>query len=214
MWADVRNGRVVKVHKRPEHLIDPHPDAKIKTYTKKYTSDRANTDRLKTLGRYVVRSVRQAPGPGQIPVDEVIAYDAATDTVTRTVVFGDPDLDALKERRTDEVDALRDAKLDAGFVYATLSATFDADAEAQDNITAIAAGIGAGKGLPGGLTTIGWWDKANVTHTLTEVQFLDFAAAHRDFVALIKQTGRGHKNAIVALATVAEVSTYDIAAGW
>jgi len=122
--------------------------------------------------------------------------------------------DDAKVRRQHEVDALRDAKLAAGFVYATLAATFDADAEAQDNITAIAAGIAAGKGLPGRLATIGWWDKSNVTHAMTEAAFLDFAAAHRDFVAFVKQTGRGHKNAMQALATVAAVDAYDIAAGW
>ena len=53
---------------------------------------------------------------------------------------------------------------------------------ASRSIQAIVDGINSGKGLPHGATTIAWPDTAGVRHNFAAADFLNFAAAVRDYV--------------------------------
>lgn len=161
------------------------------------------------VGGYLVNGVMLVPSdPGNRDNQVVQDWIAAGNT---------PDGETLAEaqaRRRGDVNALREAKLGGGFYYDTLDATFDADAEGQFNVVSIAAGQAAGKGFPHGASSIPFWDKDNQPHTMNAAQFLNFAAAHRDWTAAIKVAARTHKDAIDALGSVAAVDAYDITAGW
>ena len=102
-------------------------------------------------------------------------------------------------------------------------ATYDSDAAARLNVSAITAGIAAGKGLPASLSSLHYWDKANIKHSFDEAQFLTFAAAMRDWTVAVYFAVRDHKDALDAIAadtTLTEqqrraaIAAYDITIGW
>jgi len=58
-----------------------------------------------------------------------------------------------------------------------LDGTYPIDAAAQSTMTALSAGIAAGKALPGGGTTFNYPDMGGTQHAFTAANFLNFAAA-------------------------------------
>lgn len=65
---------------------------------------------------------------------------------------------------------------------ATLGGSYAVDPVSQVKITAIAAGIAAGKGLPGGGATVGIADAAGAVHNFDASDYLNFAAAIESYV--------------------------------
>jgi hypothetical protein len=63
-----------------------------------------------------------------------------------------------------------------------LNGTYAIDAVMQQRIQAIVDGINSGKGLPHGATTIAWPDTVGARHNFAAADFLNFAAAVRDYV--------------------------------
>jgi hypothetical protein len=79
------------------------------------------------------------------------------------------------------------AKLAAGITITStgtpaLSGVYAVDPASQIKIVAIAAGIAAGKGLPGGGGTVGILDMAGTSHIFASSDFLDLAKAMEDYV--------------------------------
>ena len=68
-----------------------------------------------------------------------------------------------------------------------ISATYPADQAAQAQMSAIAAGIGAGRGLPGGGDTFLYPDLSGVQHTFTAAEFLAMAAAIEGYLYAFNQ---------------------------
>lgn len=72
---------------------------------------------------------------------------------------------------------------------AALNGAYSANLDAQGRVTAVAAGIAAGLGLPHGAPTIPWQDTSGTDHAFTQAQFLEFGAALRDYAfALVRCT--------------------------
>lgn len=63
-----------------------------------------------------------------------------------------------------------------------LNGTYGIGPPEQQNISGIAAGIASRDRLPGGGATFDYGDAANVLHTFTGPNFLNFAAAVEDFL--------------------------------
>lgn len=63
-----------------------------------------------------------------------------------------------------------------------LNAVYSINLQAQGNVAAIAASIGAAQGLPDGATTVNWLDSAGGSHAFTAAQFLALADAIRNYV--------------------------------
>lgn len=130
-----------------------------------------------------------------------------------------PTLAEVQAAKKAAVDALLLQKVEGGFVYAPLSATFDMGPDrygrwAVDNVTAIAAGIANGQGLPASVTSPGYWDAANAPHPFTSAEFITFATAMRDHFAALLATARGLKDQVAAATTTAAVDAIDVTAGW
>lgn len=85
-----------------------------------------------------------------------------------------------------------------------LNGIYTVDQLSQMDIIAIETSINAGKGFPGGATTLNYPDASGSLHTFSETQFTDFAAAVRDFVYACKSVISGQS-------TVAPTSNVTIA---
>ncbi len=123
-----------------------------------------------------------------------------------------PPLDDAKTERMRQVDGMLLDRFASGFTWN--SNVFDGDFQAQHNVSAIAAGIGAGQGLPGGGATFTYWDRANVGHNFDSAAFLAFGAGLRDWATAQRVAARAHKDAILLLSDHASVAAYDISTGW
>jgi hypothetical protein len=75
-----------------------------------------------------------------------------------------------------------------------LNGTYAADDVAWANILAIETSLLAGRGFPGGLTTINYPDKSGAFHNFNAENFTNFAVALRDFVFAIKFAVNGGTN--------------------
>ena len=64
----------------------------------------------------------------------------------------------------------------------SLNGTYALDQVSQNQITAIAAGIAAGKGLPGGGTTFNWPDVTGAQHAFSSTNFTNLASAMESYV--------------------------------
>lgn len=65
---------------------------------------------------------------------------------------------------------------------AALSATYPIDPASQGKMSAIAAGVGAGKGLPHGAATVQWPDVTGTFHSFGSADFLNLASAIEAYV--------------------------------
>ena len=63
-----------------------------------------------------------------------------------------------------------------------LNGTYALDQVSQNQITAIAAGIAAGKGLPGAGTTFNWPDASGTPHAFSSANWTDFASAVETYI--------------------------------
>lgn len=64
----------------------------------------------------------------------------------------------------------------------SLNGTYRIDDASLAKLTAVAAGIGAGKGLPGGGGTFNLFDQAGASHAIGAADFLNLAAALETYV--------------------------------
>lgn len=63
-----------------------------------------------------------------------------------------------------------------------LNGTYAMDQGTQAQITGIAAGIAAGRGLPGGGSTFNWPDVFGQPHAFSSTNFLNFASAAESYI--------------------------------
>ncbi len=90
-------------------------------------------------------------------------------------------------------DALYAAKLAAGVQIVStatpaLNGTYAIDLVTQQEITGVVTSIAAGRGLPLGAPVIPWPDAQGTPHSFTAPDFVNFAAAVRDYVFGLLQT--------------------------
>lgn len=66
-----------------------------------------------------------------------------------------------------------------------LNGTYAVDSLSQMHVVAVETSIAAGKGLPGGASTVTWPDVTGAPHSFTATNFSNFAAALRDYVSAL-----------------------------
>ncbi len=119
---------------------------------------------------------------------------------------------SVAERQTTrkaEVNALRNTKLNEGFLH--VSDTFSLDTESRASLAAYVANVNAGKGLPGSFT---WRSVANVDVTFTTTTILDLNDSMITFLDAAYNNAWTHKTGLDAEVTVSAVDAYDITTGW
>jgi hypothetical protein len=77
-----------------------------------------------------------------------------------------------------------------------VAGTYAIDAQAQTQIAAIASGIAAGLGLPGGGESFNWPDTANAPHQWTADAWMQFAQGVLNYVYTCAQVAQGHGTAL------------------
>ncbi|MGI4812021.1 MAG: hypothetical protein ACRYG5_06595 [Janthinobacterium lividum] len=82
-----------------------------------------------------------------------------------------------------------------------LNGTYAIDQISQMDIIAIETSLNAGKGFPGGATAFGYPDTAGASHSFTEANFTNFAAAVRDYVYALKSVIGGASSALPSATT-------------
>ena len=118
-------------------------------------------------------------------------------------------LDALKARRTEEVNIVRDTKYNAGMVFE--GNTFQIDLEAQKDMSAVRLALVTGLANAHG----GFWRTSdNVMVAMDDVKVVSFINTVMGYVQQIKAVSWYHKDAIASLNTVEAVAGYDMTIGW
>jgi len=131
------------------------------------------------------------------------------------------------ESRKREVDALRDAKIHAGFRYTFPDGTTGTAQvrNPQDVVTIIGLGVSGLELVSAGDTTatIPFRDAENKLHEMTWTELLNFGRAFRTWWKNMYATGWQHKDQLEAIAgnvnlspleRLSELQSYDISSGW
>ena len=82
-----------------------------------------------------------------------------------------------------------------------LNGVYAVDPVSQADIVAIETSLNAGKGFPGGGTTMTYLDVSRVPHTFSEANLTNFAAAVRDYVYALKSVMAGSSMTLPAAST-------------
>lgn len=119
---------------------------------------------------------------------------------------------SVAERQTarkEEVNTLRNDKLNAGFLHSTK--TYSADTDSRASLAAYVANVNAGKGLPASFT---WRAEDNSDNSFTTTTILDLHDSMTDFLDAAYNNAWTHKAGLDAEVTVSAVDAYDISTGW
>lgn len=141
------------------------------------------------VGRFVVQLVGRHKGPD--------------------ISFEVQPVEVVKARRQDEVTAKKAAQLEGGFLWN--GKRWDADAQAQQNVTSMASAVAAGMELPEGFF---WTSYDNEDVAIDAVGISALSAAMMTFIFLTHAYARSVKEAIEAQTTNADVMAIDIESDW
>lgn len=141
------------------------------------------------VGRYVVQLVGRYAGP--------------------EISFEVQPVEVVKARRQDEVTAKKAEQLAGGFLWN--GKRWDADAQAQQNVTSMASAVAAGMALPDGFF---WTSYDNEDIEIDAVGISALSAAMMTFIFGTHAHARSLKETIEAQDTNADVMAVDIESDW
>lgn len=154
-------------------------------------------------------------------VDGVVQLKADWETIESQIVA---DTQALHDTRprafrqqTDAVQAQGDSRVEAGAPFNGVR--WPADSQSVLEKASVAASVGSGRGLPKNKTTVTARDINRTKYEMPQTDYMDMAAAVRDYVFDVKETADNHIDALLALMadetkTSADISAYDVTTGW
>ena len=118
-------------------------------------------------------------------------------------------VEVVKARRQDEVTAKKAEQLAGGFLWN--GKRWDADAQAQQNVTSMASAVAAGMALPDGFF---WTSYDNEDVEIDAAGISALSAAMMTFIFSTHSHARSLKETIEAQASNADVMDVDIDSGW
>jgi two-component system alkaline phosphatase synthesis response regulator PhoP len=118
-------------------------------------------------------------------------------------------VDEVKEKRRNEITALRDRKLARGVLFKGVE--FDSDERTRLNLTAMAAKLAGSGSVPAGYA---WRSTDNQVISMTKKDILAFHSAVEDWVYRTYRASWDHKDALDKQESIDEVERYDIRKGW
>lgn len=142
-----------------------------------------------------------------IPNDVVIASD--NKSASRIWNIATIPIDTLKNFRLNQINKLRDQKLDGGFVYNDV--IYNSDQKAIDNVQGVILSLVIGASLSQDFT---WRAKDDSFILMDEQHLNNLGIALRDFRYTVYSQSWRHKDIITALNTASDIVEYDIFSGW
>ena len=153
-------------------------------------------------------------------IEANVSRGAVYDPVTQT--FTPPNMSAANRpvifaAKTEEVKTEAGKRLELGALHN--GTRWPADFQSQMEKSAVAASIGAGKGMPKGQTSLTVRNMQRTKVAMTQAEYLNMASAIRDYVFEVKEVGENHVDALIAIMsnptkTNEDLQNYDVTVGW
>jgi len=135
--------------------------------------------------------------------------ETTVEATNSTVLLSLEDTIEIKKKA---IDSYRDSRVDGGVLYGGI--LFDSDELAQRNVTGAVTSvkIRMDMGIP--VDPIPWTAYENIIVPLEALEVIDFGLKMAEYVSVCYQTGRVHKNNVMAMTDVNNVISYDHTSGW